>query len=194
MPDSVVPVVGFRRWAFPRPTDLVGLGIPENTLVTRRHPWPVGKDGAIPMRALCQRRFTPHREHYSHCEDSLSPVGSCECGIYAHHEILRGKHYRAMEFGSGSVFGAAIGWGRVYFDEEWWRAQWALPIAFCDPRDTESHCSEPWLEKACDWLEAISERYNVPILPFMELEKYALRFGAVWEVPPLTDEEEEAMK
>ncbi len=188
MPDSVVPLAGFRRWALPRPHDRIGYD--KYTLITRRHAWPVGDEGAEPIQAKCQIFYAPSRQ----CKPHTSPRNACECGIYAFQELARGQHYRSMEFGIGSVFGSVIGWGRAYFDEWWWRAEYVLPIAFADPRDTDSHMTKEWVERTLDWLEGISERYKVPILPLNELEAYTLKFGSPWFVPPLSDDEEERIK
>jgi hypothetical protein len=189
MPDSVVPLAGFRRWVLPRPQDRIGIG-DKYTLITRQHPWPFSKEGAEPIKARCRIHWNVHRE----CLPHTSPTARCECGVYAHHELSRSKFYRSMEFGTGSVLGGVIGWGRVYFDREWWRAEYVLPIAFVDPRDTEGHMTKEWLSRALDWLEGVSDRYQIPILPLREIEAYTLRYGAVWKVPPLTDDEEERIK
>lgn len=188
IPDAIMPLAGFRRWVRPRPQDRVGFD--PYTLITRRHDWPVGKQGAEPMKAQCQMFYAPHRR----CSPTTSPTANCECGLYAFHEISRAKFYRSMEFGSGSVFGSCIGWGRIYFDNEWWRAEFVLPIAFVDPRDTEHHMTREWLRETLDWLDGVAERYKIPILPLSELKEYTMQYGVTWKVGPLTDDEEEMRK
>lgn len=188
IPDAIMPLAGFRRWVRPRPQDAVGYE--RYTLITHHHAWPVGKEGREPIRAECKMLYSIHRA----CTPLTSPGANCECGVYAWHELDRAKVYRSMEFGSGSVFGSCIGWGRIYFDDEWWRAEYALPIAFADPRDTEYHMTREWVSRTLDWLEGVSHRYRVPILPLGELQAYTYQYGATWQVPPLTDDEEEMRK
>lgn len=188
MPDSVVPLAGFRRWVRPRIHQRIGEA--PHTLITRRHVWPADNEGAMPIKAKCQTFYGQEAA----CTPTTSPTPRCECGLYAFQELDRAKHYRSMEFGSGSVFGSCIGWGKVFFDEWWWRAEYVLPIAFADPRDTEGHMTTEWISDTLDWLEGVSQRYKMPILPVRELEAYTLQYGSPWFVEPLTDDEEERVK
>jgi hypothetical protein len=184
VPDSIIPLAGFRRWAVPYGEDTFGR--PPYTLVTRGHSWPVGE----PMKAKCIIPWNP----LGQCFKESPPSPHCDCGIYAHHEIDRGEYYRSSSGAQKSVFGSCIGWGRVYFDNRWWRAEYCKPIAFADPRDTERHMLTKWVYETVDWLEGVAEKYKVPILPRREIEEYTYQYGAVWKVPRLTDDEEEARK
>lgn len=193
--DSVVPCAGFRRWVCPpyrrdKYGELEQLHHDGN-LVTRKHVWPSHDErGALPMEAQCQQIFSVHMP----CPDGMSPMAECDCGIYGHHDLTEAKLYRAMEYGSGSIFGSMIGWGRIYFDDEWFRAQYALPIAFVWPWESESHHAEAWVQRTTDWLERVAAKYRVPILPLRELEEYTYRFGGIYRVEPLTKDEEERRK
>jgi len=70
-----------------------------------------------------------------------------------------------------------IGWGRVLFDEDFWRAEMAQPVAFADPRDSHADKPEIVQERTSRWLIQVASNYGVPVLPLDELREYTLMYG-----------------
>lgn len=163
VPDAFTPVIGFRRFGIPwLPSDREY----EYCLVQRGHCWSVGE----PTVAVCRK------PHVGPC-GGVTPTQDCGCGLYAWLDIEVARRYYAMTTPFGWLVASVIGWGRVLFDEEFWRAEKAQVVAFADPWDT--HAGEPEItrERTSRWLGRAAENYGIPVVPLDELRDYTLMYG-----------------
>ncbi len=92
-------------------------------------------------------------------------------------DVEEALRYYELTTMRGWVLASVIGWGRVLFDEDFWRAEKALVVAFVDPKDTHADKLEIVRERTARWLERVAENYDVPILPLQELMEYTLNYG-----------------
>ena len=93
----------------------------------------------------------------------------------------------ALEYPTApALVAGVIGWGRVFFDECWWRAERARVVALAAPdpeviraprSERGPEISERWMRVACAFTEGASRLYGVPVLGVEALEEYTLRFG-----------------
>jgi hypothetical protein len=158
VPDAFTPVVGFRRFSVP------WLHLkPDHYLVQRGHLW----TPKAPTVARCTR---PGGTVCGH----PVPAQECGCGLYACVDIGGALDYSEIDTPKGWVLASVIGWGRVLFDEDFWRAQQAQVVAFADPRDVQP---KTWQKGTGAWLERVAANYEVPILPLGELREHALIYG-----------------
>jgi hypothetical protein len=162
VPDGFTPVTGFRRFGIPWPPTNSN----EYSLVQKGHRWLPGE----PTVAECRRPGA------GPC-GAVVPTQDCGCGLYAWLDIEEALHYYELTTMMGWVLASVIGWGRVLFDEDFWRAEMSQVVAFADPRDTHSHKPEIVQKRAATWLEKVAENYDVPILPLDELREYTLDYG-----------------
>lgn len=165
IPDGFTPVIGFRRFGIPWPPHSK-----ENThLVQRGHEWatnaPTTAKCKVPDATACGK---------------ASPSHDCVCGLYAWLNIEEALSYHEITTTMGWVLASVIGWGKVLFDESFWRAEKAQVIAFADPRDT--HASKPEIvrERTGKWLARTAVNYEVPILPLDDLREHTLLYGDEW--------------
>lgn len=135
-------------------------------LVQRGHPW----TPRAPTMAECRKPDA------TACGGE-SPTQNCACGLYALLDIEEALQYYEITTTMGWILASVIGWGRVLFDEDFWRAQRAQVIAFADPRDTHSDKPEIVRERTSRWLARTAVRYDVPVLPLDELREYTLMYG-----------------
>lgn len=161
-PDAITPVIGFRRFGIPWPA----AGSGNNYLEQRGHRW-VPK---APTIAEC-RRPGP-----TGC-GGMPPVHACECGLYAWLSFEKALHYYEITTLMGWVLASVIGWGHVFFDEDFWRAEKAQVIAFANPKDTHSDKPDIVQERTGTWLTRVVAEYGVPILPLEELREYTMIYG-----------------
>lgn len=77
----------------------------------------------------------------------------------------------------GWVLASVIGWGKVLFDEGFWRSEKAQVIAFADPKDTHASKPEIVVERTGRWLARVADNYEVPVIPLEELREHALLYG-----------------
>jgi hypothetical protein len=82
--------------------------------------------------------------------------------------------YSEIDTPKGWVLASVIGWGRILFDEDFWRAEMAHVVAFADPRDVQPKILQKGTEA---WLERVAANYEVPILALGELQEHALMYG-----------------
>ena len=163
VPDAFAPVVGFRRFGIPWPS---GNGN-SYLLVQKGHLWaPSG-----PTVAECRRLGT------GPCGEKVVPDQSCGCGLHAWLEVEEALRYYELTTTRGWVMASVVGWGRVLFDEDFWRAQMAQVVAFADPWDTHSDKPEIVQEKTGRWLDRAAANYSVPVLPLEELQGHTLMYG-----------------
>jgi hypothetical protein len=160
VPDAFTPVVGYRRFSVPwlhfEPED--------HYLVQRGHIWTPG----APTVARCIRLGG------SVCGHHAVPAQECGCGLYAWLDVGGALGYSEIDTPKGWVLASVIGWGRVLFDEDFWRAEQAQVMAFADPSDVQPKM----LQKGTGaWLERVAANYEVPILPLGELREHALIYG-----------------
>jgi hypothetical protein len=162
VPDAFAPVVGFRRFGVP------WLHFEENhyygpSLVQRGHRW----TPKAPTVAECRRLGRTVCGH-------AAPAQGCGCGLYAWLSVGEALGYSEIDTPKGWVLASVIGWGRVLFDEDFWRAEMAQVVAFADPRDVRPKM----LQKGTGaWLERVAANYEVPILPLGELREHTLMYG-----------------
>jgi hypothetical protein len=162
VPDAFAPVVGFRHFGLP------WLHVnPRYSLVQRGHRWMP----KAPTVAECRRLGGTVCGH-------AVPNQSCGCGLYACLDVGGALSYSEIDTPKGWVLASVIGWGRVLFDEDFWRAEKAQVVAFADPRDVQPKM----LQKGTGaWLERVAANYEVPILPLAELREHALMYGEEYE-------------
>lgn len=160
VPDAFAPVVGYRRFAIPWPY--------RNYLVQKGHRW-VPQE---PTVAQCRRPGGSVEPSFDH----VVPAQSCGCGLYAWLDIEEALRYY-MTTMAGWVLASVIGWGRVLFDEDFWRAEQAQVVAFADPRDTHYNKLQIVQQSTGAWLKRVAANYEVPILPLEELREYTLIYG-----------------
>ena len=163
VPDAFAPVVGFRRFGIPWPS---GNG-KSYELVQKGHRWaPSG-----PTKAECRRMGT------APCGEKVVPDQSCGCGLHAWLEVQEALRYYELTTMRGWVLASVIGWGRVLFDEDFWRSEQAQVVAFADPWDTHADKPEIVRERTGAWLARVADNYGVPIIPLEELREYTLMYG-----------------
>lgn len=136
------PIVGFRAW---RPR-LHGESLRLVSLY-RDAPW----NGNRPTTASCDIR-----------SNHAAPALRCTCGLYACHSLRAAALYVDV---TDVVFGAVLGWGRVYLHENGWRAQHAQVLCFTSiglPREEEIR---------------VAAAAGLPLLPSSGVETYAAEFG-----------------
>ena len=163
VPDAFAPVVGFRRFGIPWPSGN------ENSyeLVQKGHRWaPSGS-----TEAECRRMGA------ASCEKKMVPDQSCGCGLHAWLEVQEALRYYELTTMRGWVLASVIGWGRVLFDEDFWRSEQAQVVAFADPWDTHWDKPEIVRERTGAWLARVADNYDVPIIPLEELREYTLMYG-----------------
>ena len=163
VPDGFTPVVGFRRFGIPWPPRE-----PEHYLVQKGHRWMPQE----PTVAECRRAGSS-----AHVRAHTAPYQGCGCGLHAWMDVEEALRYYELTTMRGWVLASVIGWGRVLFDEDFWRAEKALVVAFADPKDTHADKLEIVRERTARWLERVAENYDVPILPLQELMEYTLNYG-----------------
>ena len=162
VPDAFAPVVGFRRFTIPWPPRRE-----YRYLVQRGHYWTPGAPTVAECRRLTGTAYA-----------NAVPDQSCGCGLYAWMEVEEALGYHHLSpLGGGWVLASVIGWGRVLFDEDFWRAEMAQVIAFADPRDTHFDQPRIVLERTGAWLERVAANYESPILPLEELSEHTLMYG-----------------
>jgi hypothetical protein len=159
VPDAFAPVVGFRRFGVPW-LDLK----PRHYLVQRGQRW----TPKAPTVAECRRLLEG-----TVCDHAV-PAQGCGCGLYAWLDVGGALGYSEIDTPKGWVLASVIGWGRVLFDEDFWRAEQAQVVAFADPRDVQPKMLQKGTET---WLERVAANYEVPILPLGELREHALMYG-----------------
>jgi hypothetical protein len=163
VPDAFTPVVGFKRFGIPWPR-----GKGNNCLLVQKgHCW----TPKAPTAAECRRPGSSGA-----CGNPV-PAQSCGCGLYAWLDVEEALHYYELSTMMGWVLASVIGWGRVLFDEDFWRAEQAQLVAFADPKDTHSDKPEIVQERTGAWLERVADNYEVPILPLEQLREYTLSYG-----------------
>jgi hypothetical protein len=163
VPDAFAPVVGFRRFGIPWPSG----NEKSYELVQKGHRWaPSG-----PTKAECRRMGT------GPCGEKVVPDQSCGCGLHAWLEVQEALRYYELTTMRGWVLASVIGWGRVLFDEDFWRSEQAQVVAFADPWDTHSYKPEIVRERTGAWLARVAHNYGVPIIPLEELREYTLMYG-----------------
>ena len=136
------PIVGFRAWK-PR----FAHGSVRLTSMYKDAPWNANR----PTTASCDLRT----EH-------TAPALRCTCGLYACYTLRDTALYVSEE---DSVFGAVLGWGRVFLHADGWRAQRAQVLALTSlgkPRAVE--------------LEVCAAA-GLRLIPGDAVEAYAAEFG-----------------
>jgi hypothetical protein len=139
---AAAPIVGFRCWKARTANGSVRL-----TSIYKDAPW----NARGPNDAACDLG-TQH----------TAPSLRCSCGLYACYS-LREAAYRSI--GDEIVFGAVLGWGRVYLHENGWRAQTAQVVCF----------TSIGLPRVRDL--AVAAAAGLPLLPSSSVETYAAEFG-----------------
>ena len=136
------PIVGFRAWK-PRFAN----GSVRLTSLYKDAPW----NASRPTRAVCDFR-------YKH----MAPALRCTCGLYACY-TLRGA---ALNVDSeDAVFGATVGWGRIYLHENGWRAQHAQVLCLTS------------LGRATRAELDVCAAAGLRLIPADAVESYAAEFG-----------------
>lgn len=163
VPDAFTPVVGFRRFGIPWPPTCKH----NDYLIQRGHRW----TAAGPTVAECKAPGPS-----PHCSRS-TPSQECACGLYAWMSLEEALGYHEITTLMGWVLASVVGWGRVFFDEDFWRAERAQLVAFADPEHT--HADKPKIvrERSGRWLGRVATNYGVPILPLHGLRDYTLMYG-----------------
>src|SRR5215207_230658 len=165
MPDAFMPVVGFRRFGIPWPPRE-----PEHYLVQKGHRWMPQE----PTVAECRRPGKSLGEEHG---SEAVPAQGCGCGLHAFMEVEEALRYYELTTMRGWILASVIGWGRVLFDEDFWRAEQAQVVAFADPKDTHYNKLQIVQQVTGAWLERVAATYKVPILPLEELREYTLIYG-----------------
>jgi hypothetical protein len=161
VPDAFAPVVGYRRFVIPWPYP------DENHYLVQKGQYWVPQE---PTVAHCRRPGSA-----GPCEHAV-PAQSCGCGLHAWLDIEEALRYY-MTTMAGWVLASVIGWGRVLFDEDFWRAEQAQVVAFADPKDTHYGKLQIVQRSTGAWLERTAAIYKVPILSLEELQEYTLMYG-----------------
>ena len=165
VPDAFAPVVGYRRFGIPWPSRKEE---ENHCLVQQGHRWAyIG-----PTVAECRRLGNT-----GPCGEKVPPTQSCGCGLHAWLDVEEALRYYELTTQRGWVLASVIGWGRVLFDEDFWRSERAQVVAFADPWDTHADKPEIVRERTGAWLARVADNYGVPILPLEELREYTLMYG-----------------
>lgn len=182
--DGFTPIIGFRRFRVPYMLFLK-MGQPHVQLSTEDMQLMsvnMGRGKNIP-------RWKPGNND-ARCldHDHPAPEQGCKCGLHAFMEVKDALNYVS----NISVLAAVIGWGRMYFDDLFWRAEKARVIALCaaTPYSLKAPSSKPglagiythhnhgqWISAAETYVTHASAMYNVPVLQMNELKDYVLLYG-----------------
>jgi hypothetical protein len=160
VPDAFMPVVGYRRFGIPGPY------YKNDYLVQKGQYW-VPQE---PTVAQCIRPGSAGPCGYA------VPCQNCGCGLYAWLDVEEALRYD-MTTQMGWVLASVIGWGRVLFDEYFWRAEQAQLVAFADPKDTHSDKPQRVHKRIGVWVKRVAANYGVPVLPLEELREHVLIYG-----------------
>jgi hypothetical protein len=173
VPTYTECVIGYRRWTI----DAFGQLRP---VTLSRAPWQPGVN-----TAECRwREFQDHAHTFrlgalepKRPDPGLhaAPGPSCECGIYAMHELSRlavRNRYPADEYLANGVpvVGAVAAFGRLEVHESGFRAEKAAVVALATV--------EGMGPKARALVEHVAAQYGVPCVPIELLEAEALQHGS----------------
>lgn len=187
IPDTTIPYVGFRVWDFRwgrmngAATDKIGVLHAINSFAA----W--NSEG----KTVAECKPTPPfitTNGVGPCED-LSPSDDCphSCGLHAFHtvEVLKSKFRYEPPVGL-RIVGAVLGWGHmVRHEDEGWRAQYAIPIAFLPLRDP-AYQPSPAVNRARKDLEVIADQLGaVYCKDYQDLTEFAYSKGARWIEKPI---------
>ena len=176
MPDGFSAVLGYRRFRIPYGSNYYD----DNHILTgyRHAHWNM----AGPTVAEC-RHYDLNDYH-----EEPAPVQDCKCGLHAWYTQWQAQYApeaRGIRTLEGWVMAVVAGWGRVYFDKKWWRAEKSVVLCFIDPLDVYEE-SPPYdskdrfarVRQVREWVEAVSDITGKPILPPDEARAYASTEGA----------------
>lgn len=189
--DSDVPVLLFRKWKIQGPR----LNIPEHSLIGawRSIAWPVDE----PIVAKC----LPHTRLSTCKKGPMTQDKSCLCGLHGYYSFGDAQDHVGVSEDGGSALGIVAGGGRILFDDDYARCQFAEIVALIDPIEydekyritrrgnaTKGFYSYDRTEDMREWVKAAAERYGVPLLGLFDAMDYASEFG-VW-IDGLKDEDD----
>lgn len=172
-PDGINPIVGVRAWRVQttlQKEDLL------HSVYKHGVPWPIDQT----LEAQCIQPITTHWRAWGAQSTNEVPVEShpkepipyieCSCGIYALNSELGAGEVRP--WGSESLVGIVLLWGRILEGERGYRAQYAKIAALW--MDTD----EP---ERVDLVTQVAERYHVPLItelvPELEAQRRRQRGG-----------------
>ncbi len=92
-----------------------------------------------------------------------APNPACECGFYAHHDLVEAINWQ----GDREAVMAVIGWGSICVHSDRFRSQYMQPLAIL----RDSSCSDRKQQTAAAALQ-------VPLLDREQFEAYASEFGS----------------
>lgn len=170
VPDFSSPFIGFRVWQIRRHRGKLGLRYGRYGLFCpyRNRFWhldSVTEAECIPPDKEWRR--VPHEP----------PGSNCTCGLYAYNSLTELRtSIRPMTYLPLAV-GLVLGWGRIVQHEKGWRAQYAKPVAIAEPPRKDPllwFFIERYSERKT---RALVERSGLPLVPWYEIEEYALQFG-----------------
>lgn len=177
VPDTITPVLGARRFKVPLPYKYHDH--PYRLSGHRSTTW--NHEGTT--KAVC--RAYEHSSYSQYCQPDSCPHQSCKCGLhmwYTLDEAAYGEEARHIQSVSGYVVAIAAGWGKVFFDNRWFRSEFAQALCIVNPEDIYVPVSQyhagynhnlDIIERVRGWAEKTSEIYNIPILPPDEALEYA---------------------
>lgn len=177
--DSFVPVTGYRLWDIPAPDS-------SNRLLRRRGTdWLPDAPTVAECKAATGRALHNHEAPQQSCgSPPLNDIPSwlsTGCGLHAYYTPeLANTNCDVIAY-RGWVLGVVIGWGRVLFDDNFWRAQYARIVAFADPATTSlsehKNYHHSILAHVPEAVADLAQLYGVPVVPLEELEEYAGDYG-----------------
>ena len=144
VPDSIVPIVGWRRWL------VWGMSDPDSAN-------PEIRLGSVP-KVDC--RWFPNKATPAQCRKQEvcrnAPQEGCTCGYYGLSTKAFREWFTAGAFPPFVVVGRVSMWGKVIVCQRGWRSQFAYPKELFLPRDV---WRSPTYER---YLDALSV-YGVPV-------------------------------
>lgn len=150
--------------------------------------WVLGEDGKLRQAKLIfhgamlwSRPWNMEGEEEARCpmRCAESPSWDCTCGLHGYYEL---RHAFSESYSTPvvKVRGAALYWGDIIHHKTYFRAEYALPLAFCEPSGAGWRTSRHVLGAMPGEIELAAQRLaeatGVPVgLSREELEAYAIQ-------------------
>lgn len=175
VPDTITPVLGARRFKIPLPYKYHEH--PFRLVGHRSTTWNCNGSTMAECKAYEKSSYKKY------CGEKY-PYQNCKCGLhmwYTLEEAAYGDDAQNIRSMNGYVVAIAAGWGKVFFDNRWFRSEYAQVLCIVNPQDvyvpiTHFHYghSSNRLEQICNWTSKTAEIYDIPILPKDEAIEYSM--------------------
>jgi hypothetical protein len=177
--DGWTPIVGYRRFRVPYNVFLE-VGFPHKATTAEDFKL----RGVNPSREPSISEAWDYGDSEAKCwiHAHAAPDHNCKCGLHGWMNIDDAIEYKTVT----SIVASVIGWGKMYFDDLYWRAEYARPIALAEPLPETLkeggnirllHNNKNWIEAAERLTVRAAREYGIPVLALEDLEDYTLQYG-----------------